>query len=259
MIHPLRVLGFGYVAPYARLIDVQAGVASEPPKLDLSLLERTLRRGLSDVTRLFMHAAKLALSDASAAADVEPAEVHVIFASAFGEIATAEALLAEAYDANSSSPARFRNSVHNTAPGLFSISNKNHLPCTALAAGWETAAMGLCEAAAQLATGAERVLLVFAEEGVPSALSVEHEHRPLAAGFVLCRSEVRGPGGRGTLSLPRRHARSELPADMSPERDDHPLASVLLLAQMLEQHRSGRLLVSDGDAPWCIDVEASPS
>jgi hypothetical protein len=250
MIHPLTVLGFGYVAPHAgaRAHDAAPEAA---PKLDLALLDRTLRRGLSEVTRLFMHAAKLALTDAA----THPDQVHVIFASAFGEIATAEALLAEAYDANGSSPARFRHSVHNTAPGLFSISSKNTLPCTAVAAGWETAAMGLFEAAAQLATDAERVLLVFAEEQVPSALSAEHSHGALAAGFVLGRVDQAGASQppRARLSRLRRAAAGELGSSI---RFDHPLAPVLQLAQLLEARRSGTLAVSDGDTPWCVDVES---
>ncbi|MDB4974899.1 MAG: hypothetical protein JWN48_3240 [Myxococcaceae bacterium] len=257
MMPPLTVLGFGYVAPYARDVDARSALESELPKLDLALLERTLRRGLSEVTRLFMHAAKLALADAQ----TSPDQVQVIFGSAFGEIATAEALLAEAYDANGSSPARFSKSVHNTATGLFSISTKNHLPCTAVAAGWETVAMGLFEAAAQLEAlhdGVERVLLVFAEERVPLALSAEHSHGPLGAAFVLARGQAQSGRARATLSLPQRGVRSEL--DVSPrELENHPLAPVLALAQMLEQQRSGRLIVSDGELPWCIDVAACQS
>lgn len=255
MIEPISVLGFGYVSPYARLSDVSTGVESPLPKLDLALLERSLRRGLSEVTRLFMHAAQLALRDASSDARTQPDRVHTIFASAFGEIGTAEALLAGAYDENASSPARFRNSVHNTAPGLFSISNKNQLPCTAVAAGWDTVAMGLCEAVAQLQTEGGRVLLVFAEERVPSALSSEHSHGPLAAAFVLARQSD-APVGRGTLSRLRRAARTPHAYDTMVDPKNHPLAPVLQLVRMLEEHGAGTLPVSDGATPWCIDVDA---
>lgn len=255
MKQPLTVLGFGSVAPYNRAQDV----AIELPKLDLALLERTLRRGLSEVTRLFMHAAKLALDDARLQA--EP--THVIFASAFGEIGTAEALLAEAYDQNGSSPARFRNSVHNTAAGLLSISSNNHLPCTAVAAGWETVPMALFEAAGQLASRSEPVLLVFAEERVPSALSAEHPHGPLAAAFVLARDERPGGRSHGRLVNLRRAARpvQQWPADkpaveLDPELDQHPLASVLALCDLLTRAQSGTLALGEGELPWCVDVQA---
>lgn len=246
MSQPIDILGYGYVAPYARLADVATGAEIELPKLDLGLLERTLRRGLSEVTRLFMHAAKLALDDAA----TPPARVHVIFASAFGEIATAEALLAEAYDANGSSPARFRHSVHNTAAGLLSISTKNRLSCTAVAAGWETVAMALCEASAQLATEADQVLLVFAEERVPVALSHEHRHAPLAVSFVLSRPT--SAPRRGRLEHLRRAAQRP-PATIF-DALDHPLGPALAIAHALEERRAATIAVGDGEMPWCIDV-----
>lgn len=288
MKQPLTVLGFGAVAPYTLADGLGGSLGSsatapprpgEMPKLDLALLERTLRRGLSEVTRLFMHAAKLALDDAGR----EPEHMHVIFASAFGEIATAEALLAEAYEQDGSSPARFRNSVHNTAAGLLSISSKNHLACTAVAAGWETVPMALLEAAAQLASQAETVLLVFAEERVPNALSAEHRHGPLAAAFVLAREAAPGVRARGSLVNLRRKPRSELsafPLDRCREDEpsatttmsnresleQHPIASVLTLVQALSPVRADAsgaarqitqpttIALSDGENPWCVDV-----
>jgi len=252
MTSSLTVYGFGYVVPHASVGGAEG--TSELPKLDLALLERTLRRGLSEVTRLFMHAAKLALADAALDPRTHIERIQVIFGSAFGEIATAEALLAEAYEADSSSPARFRHSVHNTAPGLFSISAKNRQPCTAVAAGWDTVAMGLFEAAAQLADDTERVLLVFAEERVPMALSRDHDHGPLAASLVLGRGNVADRSARARLSLPRRVARTELGIDDGPFA--HPLAPLLSLARALEQRGTERLAIGDGDKPWCVDVDS---
>lgn len=243
---PLTILGFGHVR-------AAVGDPASRPKLDLRLLERTLRRGLSDVTRLFMHAAHLALDSAA----LGPADVQVIFASAFGEIAAAEALLAEAHDADGSSPARFRHSVHNTATGLLSISAKSRLPCTAIAAGWDTVAMALLEASAQLATPQPgdpgRVLLVFSEERVPRALANEHDHPALAAAFVLTRAA--GPG-RGVLTNLRRAPAEQ--ADLGPPAQPlgHPLAPAVALSEALSLHRSGTLRVGEGDLPWCVDLRA---
>jgi hypothetical protein len=238
MIPSLTILGMGSVG----------GLPHEAalPKLDLSLLERTLRRGLSEVTRLFMHAAQAALTDAR----TDAAAVHVIFASAYGEIATAEALLAEAYDADGSSPARFRHSVHNTTTGLLSISAQNHLPCTAIAAGSNTVAMALLEAAAQLATGAERVLLVLAEERVPAALSEDDPHEPLAVALVLgLTSGVRCTRAR-LSNLRQGTCTGGLPLPLP----FHPLGPAVGLVEALTQHRSGTLSVGDGENPWCVDV-----
>jgi hypothetical protein len=240
MMRPLAILGVGHVS----MPDL---APAAPLKLDLGLLERTLRRGLSDTTRLFMHTAKIALAEAA----VAPERVHVIFASAFGEIATAEALLLEAHEQNGSSPARFRNSVHNTTTGLFSISTKNYLPSTAIAAGWSTVAMALCEASAQLACGAERVLLVFAEERVPLALSADHSHGALGAAFVLARA------GESPARATIRNMRLAAPGASERALDErsHPLAPALELAHAVERAELRTLVVGEGPPPLCIDIQ----
>ncbi len=238
--------GFGFIANVAKLDDWPHGprVAIERPCLDL--LERSLRRGLSDVTRYFLHAAHAALHDARQ----EPSSLPVVFASAFGEIGTAEALLAQAYDDGSASPARFRNSVHNTAEGLLSISTKNRAPATALAAGWATVAMGLLEAQLQLASEHERLLLVFAEERVPSAFGGQHCHGGLAAGFVLSRSQ--GRRTRGRIDRLRRAKGDELDDPFG--HDDHPLGPALMIGRALLARRPGPVRVSDGALPYRVEV-----
>lgn len=248
MISPLHVRGFASLLPFASLRDFPDGPQCELPRPDLGLLQPTLRRGLSDVTRLFMHTAQAALQQAAVGAD----QVHVVFASAFGEITAAERLIGQAYEENASSPARFRNSVHNTAAGLLSISAKSLLPCTAIAAGWDTVAMGLLEADSLLLAGASQVLLVFAEERVPEALGVEHRHGPLAAAFVVGRQRA---GSLGVISHLRR---AEPPAGPSPFRaQNHPLAPCVPLCRALEERVSLTLAVGDDPTPWCIDVAAS--
>lgn len=239
MIDALSVLGVGSAGSLA-------DAPSDPPKLDLSLLERTLRRGLSDTTRLFMHAAQQALH----AAGVNAREPHVIFASAFGEIATAEALFKEAFESDGSSPARFRNSVHNTAAGLLSISAQNRRAATAIAAGWDTVAMGLCEASGQLASEDGCVLLVFAEERVPSALSVEHPHGPLGVAFVLGRAE-HSPRAARLENL----RRTQPPAEASAfSLASSPIEPALALARSVLQRDRRTVVVGLGEPPLCVDV-----
>jgi hypothetical protein len=245
----LYVEGLGAITRHPTLADFPLGPRVEMQKPDLSLLERTLRRGLSDVTRLFMHASQLALVDAGVGAN----EVHVVFGSAYGELATAEALMDQAYSENSASPARFRHSVHNSAPGLLSISAHNQLPSTAIAAGHNTVAMGLFEASAQLRSGAQRVLLVFAEEAVPNALSPDHEFGPAAVALVLSQSLSAKPP-RASLS---HIARAK--GDTSSLRDpfageNHPLGPAVLIAQALEAGRSETIRVGEGPTPWCVEL-----
>ncbi len=247
MTTPTYVNGVSTILQRASLAAWPEGPVTALDKPDLTLLDRSLRRGLSDVTRLFMHVALGALQDAEAIAS----HPHVIFASAFGEIATAEVMLAQAFEENSASPIRFRQSVHNTAEGLYSISVGNREPATAIAAGWDTVAMGLLEAKAQLACGASQVLLVFAEEIVPQALSAEHQYGALAAAFVL--STQAGPRSRAALGQIKRRASAGLREPFGTEQ--HPLGPALGLARAIESGVAECIIVGEGSAPYCIDVE----
>jgi hypothetical protein len=253
----LYIEGHGAITPYASLADFPCGTPGELLKPDLGLLERNLRRGLSDVTRLFMHAAQLALQTSAA----DPCDVQVVFASAFGELHTAEALMALALDHDGSSPARFRHSVHNSAPGLFSIAVRNTWPSTALSAGRDSVAMGLLESYALLRArerapqaGPERVLLVFAEEAVPHALSADHSYPGLAVALVL--ASAPGPRTRATLSLPSRTDSSDRALEDPFAGVDHPLGPAVLLARELEAGRSTRLQVGEGPSPYWVDLRA---
>jgi hypothetical protein len=228
------------------MLPATAESADAPFKPDLTLLDRTLRRGLSDVTRLFFHVAQAALLDARVAAS----DVRLVFASAFGEIGTAEAMLAQALDDNSASPARFRNSVHNTAPGLLSISARNTLASSAIAAGIDTVAMGLLESQLLLSESALPVLLVFADEPVPARLRDGHELPSLGVAFVLTRPTARG---RARLTHLHRDGAIEAPADK------HPLARAEVLAQSVVHKQNGRVILSEGRAPYCVDVDARES
>lgn len=248
MTAPLHIEGLAWFAPFAKLDDVADGIRAELPRPDLSLLDRTLRRGLSDVTRYFMHVAKSALDDAQRG----PENIPTVFASAFGEIAVAEALFAHAYDEDGSSPARFRNSVHNTAPGLFSISAHNTQPSTAICAGFATTAMALLEASTQLASDCERLLLVLAEEPLPRTLSAGHRHGALAVAFVLARL----PSTRTRASL---LGLRRVPEPGAPNQvfgpDEHPLWPALELARALATPTRTTVQLSDGACPYLIDVE----
>lgn len=246
MMAPLYVLGCSALVGRASLDAWPDGPNLALEKPDLTLLERSLRRGLSDVTRLFMHVAYGALRDAQAL-ERKP---QVVFGSAFGEIATAEAMFAQAYDESSTSPVRFRHSVHNTAEGLYSISVQNREPATAIAAGWETVAMGLLEASCELAAGAEDVLLVFAEEEVPLSLSAEHQHGALAAAFYL--TSAPREATRATLSD---LARGRPVANVNPfGAENHPLGPAAFLARTIEGRHHARIPVSDGNDPYHVTV-----
>lgn len=244
---PIYVRGAFAFTDRASLEAWPDGPVTPIEKPDLTLLDRSLRRGLSDVTRLFMHAAYKALLDA----EMLGRSLPVVFGSAFGEIATAEAMLAQAYEENTASPIRFRHSVHNTAEGLYSISSGNQEAATAIAAGWDTVAMGVLEAATQLACGAEQILVVFAEERVPLALSAEHNYGPMAAAFVLAAAD--GPHTRAVLQPMRQVRNPTLPDPFGSER--HPLGPALCLARAVAGTAREELILGEGPPTWVIDVE----
>ena len=95
------------------------------------------------------------------------AAAPIVFASRFGEISQATALLRELARTGTVSPQAFSMSVHNAVAGLFTIARKETASVMALAAGTRTAQAGLFEAAMQLADGAPRVRLVFCDEPLP--------------------------------------------------------------------------------------------
>lgn len=243
----MYVEGMAALVPRASLVDWPDGPATVLDKPDLTLLDRSLRRGLSDLTRMFMHVALGALRDA----DALSTHPRVIFGSAFGEIATAEAMLAQAFDDNSASPVRFRQSVHNTAEGLYSISTHNREPATAIAAGWDTVAMALIEAHGQLVAGAPRILLVLAEESVPEAFGNDHPHCALAAAFVLSAQET--PRTRAWLGPVQRRQRVGLADPFGAE--NHPLGPAVCLAHAIESGRAETIVLSDGGQPYCVRSE----
>ena len=91
-------------------------------------------------------------------------EVPVVFASRWGEIGVTVKLMEQFHAEREMSPARFSASVHNAAPGAFSLLTHNHAPYTAIAARERSLEAGLLEALAQGAA----VVFVFAEESTPA-------------------------------------------------------------------------------------------
>ena len=128
---------------------------TETPKPDISFVPPMERRRLTLLE-------KAALSVAWKVCPAGEA-VPVVFASRWGEIGTTVKLMCQMHDAGEMSPAGFSNSVHNAAPGHFSLLTKNTTSYTAIAAGPDSYAMGLLEAS----TYSGKVLFVYAEEETP--------------------------------------------------------------------------------------------
>ena len=147
----------------------RAGVAAATP--DVSFIPPMERRRLTGVERAAL----------SVAWQVRPeGDVPVVFASRWGEIGVTVKLMTQFHADREMSPAGFSASVHNAAPGAFSLLTRNHAPYTAIAARERSLEAGLLEALTQGAAVAGRaavvgrppyhgaVVFVFAEEATPA-------------------------------------------------------------------------------------------
>ena len=115
-------------------------------------------------------------------------EVPIVFASRWGEIGVTVKLMEQFHAEREMSPARFSASVHNAAPGAFSLLTHNHAPYTAIAARERSLEAGLLEALVQGAA----VVFVFAEESTPALYAPEFG--PLQPACALAaRLEPGGP------------------------------------------------------------------
>ena len=124
-------------------------------KPDVSFIPPLERRRLTGVERAAL----------SVAWQVRPeGEVPVVFASRWGEIGVTLKLMTQFHADHEMSPAGFSASVHNAAPGAFSLLTRNHAPYTAIAARERSLEAGLLEALTQGAG----VVFVFAEEATPA-------------------------------------------------------------------------------------------
>jgi predicted hotdog family 3-hydroxylacyl-ACP dehydratase len=180
----MHVRGVGFFSP--GFDGAQAFVAGRADPATLlpreGILPARARRGTSLATRMMVDAADQAI----AAAGFDRHTVRTVYASAYGEVETALALLRMRHsDDGVLSPARFHLSVHNAAGGLLSIAQGNRSSSTAIAAGAQTVAMGLLDAAALFHESPGPVVVVFADESVPDALWPGHSYPPIAIAFAL--------------------------------------------------------------------------
>jgi len=194
-IHGIGAWGPGF-GSWAQLVD---GVghgrwADEAPLAPERIPPRERRR-----SPRFVRMAVEVMGQACAAAGAEPADLAVVFATAMSDMRTNDYMcLALADNPAAVSPTRFHNSVNNAATGYWSIATESHAASNALCAFRDSAAMGLLEAAAQVAAEQRPVLLVVQDEVAPPAL----EHIcPSAADLAL--AALLAPAGSDPRAIGR--------------------------------------------------------
>lgn len=134
-----------------------------------------------------------------------------IFTSRHGELEKTGRILHNLANEEPVSPTEFSMSVHNTAAGWLTITGKNALPVTSLAAGNDSFQQGILEAQSILSAGASRVMLVDFDGQIPAIYneSVNSEFLPyavaiiLVAGNTLQCERVSLPGEHQALPLPQ--------------------------------------------------------
>ena len=126
----------------------------ESPRADVPFVPPLERRRLSEVERAALSVAWRVKVDS---------EIPVVFSSRWGEIGVTIRLMRQFHSDGEMSPAGFSASVHNAAPGAFSILTRNHAPYTAIAARERSLESGLLEALAWR----RQVIFAYAEENTP--------------------------------------------------------------------------------------------
>jgi hypothetical protein len=125
-----------------------------------SFVEPMLRRRLGRVSRMALQVAHECRRGSEVA--------RTVFTSRHGELQRTVRMLHELSRNNTPSPTDFSLSVHNAAGGIYSIIYRDHAPSISIAAGEESFAYGMLEAAAQWQLDRDRaVLMVYADDPVP--------------------------------------------------------------------------------------------
>ena len=183
--------------------------ADAPAKPSPQLLAANERRGAPETVAVALEVALAACN----AAGRDPATLSSVFASTHGDLAITDYMCATlASEPLAISPTRFHNSVHNAAAGYWTIGAGAMAPATAISAYDATFAQGLLEALAQLATGADAVLLVGYDGAATGPLGHVSRSQGLLGGALLLVAEAQ-PG------MPRLRASIQEAPDITAESD----------------------------------------
>jgi len=222
---------------YANLHTFLAGEPDEAVKKPPSkLVGGRMKRGTSPMCRTAIEVVTQAAEDAG----FDPAECATVFGSYHGEIEIAFHQLEMMRDGEGIiSPARFKNSVHNTAAGLFTIGAKNEGFTTAIAGGPHTFALSLLEAWALIASGEyDEAVVSTTEEPLPSFLDRWSDHGLLGVALALS-ADPEGALARIGVPTPAREAVPH--PEVSEAFGGHVAAPALALILAVEERWRGPL------------------
>ena len=208
-----------------------------------------VKRGTSLLTRMQIEV----VAEAGRAAGLDLATVATVFGSAGGETRIALMQMDMMREGDGIvSPARFKNSVHNTGSGVFCIATGNRGFTTAIAAGRATLAAVLLEAFALLADGHDDVIAVVADEPLPPPLDRFGRYDPLAIAFAL--RLPKPADGKGLSTLTDLNTGPTVPPGASvfeppPALRHNPVMPALSLLRAVHDGPPGPVVLTAGDGP----------
>lgn len=237
---PLYVHGTGF---WAEGYPTLAAYCSKTPdvserKPEAALLQGASKRRASLLTRMAVEVFGQAAGEAGA----DLSSVNSVWAIVHGEINTAVELMGMMQAGEGKlSPAKFHNSVYNTASGYASIACANRAPSSTLTGGPEIVGAALVEAAGLLQAGAEQVVVVWADEVHPAPFESSEPREPLA--MALCLSQ-QAAGSLACISHLRREPAGLVPATKAFQ--GLHISAALPLLEGIETRAPGELTLDRG-------------
>ena len=237
----LYVAGIGLVMPGLESWEKAKQVLIDPAGYDSSatlapmaknLLPANERRRTTRLIQMALHCGQEAVQDWQG-------ELASVFASSCGDLDIVDKIMqALTLPARPVSPTQFHNSVHNAPAGYWSILSGSNAPSTSLSAWDASFSAGLLEAATQVVTEHQHVLLVAYDMPPPQRLA---QKRPLAAPFAAAMLLMREARGIELEITPTDTGDESLLADGSLEslRLGNPAARSLPLMQLLASGQAG--------------------
>ena len=197
---PVYIAGTGLWPDAGPSAAAEAVAGAAEPRPPCELVPSRAKRGTSLLTQMMVEVA----TRTARAAGFDLGTAATVFGSSHGEMEIAVDQMVMMKDGKGLlSPARFKNSVHNTGAGLFTIGAGNQGFTTAIAAGQDTAAMALLEGWLLLDRGeADEVIVTVADEALPEPLRAFAPHAPLAVGVALCTAPPSPDAPPGTEAPP---------------------------------------------------------
>jgi Beta-ketoacyl synthase, N-terminal domain len=258
-IHSLGLLGPGladWSAARAVLNGESPRVAARTVLPPPAVLPPAERRRAGRVIKLALAVGAEALAQAGPDSALDVRALSTVFTSSGGDGDNChEICLSLASHDRLISPTRFHNSVHNAAAGYWGIAYGCTEASTSLCAGDASFGAGLLEALAQLACGAQAVLLLAYDADYPP-----HAKRPIADAFgvalLLTARATGSPLPRLQVSLSDAQAATMDDAGLESLRASIPAARSLPLLERLAQRRAGTVLLDYLDtARLAVEVQ----